>query len=77
MTRNLMMDSSLVIRPAASVVKINDSQTFVRGPRLLCEKVVASLWQNQKNRDNKMFIKLFCVCNIISILLLWLNDKGH
>lgn len=61
MTRNLMGDSSLVIRLAA-VVKINDYQTFVRGPRLLCEKVVTSLWQNQKNRDNnKMFIKFFCV----------------
>lgn len=61
MTRNLMVDSSLVIRLAA-VVKINDYQTFVHGPRLLCEKVVTSLWQNQKNRDNnKMFIKLF-VC---------------
>lgn len=62
MTGSLMMDTSLVIRLAA-VVKINNCQTSVHGPRLLREKVVTSLWQNQKNRDNnKMFIKLFlCV----------------
>ena len=75
MTGSLMMDYSLVIHSAA-VVSINNFQTSVQGPGLLCEKLLLADGKIGNTGTTASSPYNLLVCNIVSSLPLWLDNDN-